>query len=137
MRARGPSYIRGLDHDVPLPVSADFWAGYSQFARYMSILFLIAQVLIIVDAAYTVHEALLARMDARDAALDAQGWEPGLCSNGWKVLYVLLAAFCVSGWVGFEFVVWCAAAGVDTAAAEMLFGSSPSLLRRWQLVSRP
>ena len=103
---------------------ADFWAGYSQFSRYGSIIFLLlqvrkepcefllhfraqlcdhfglfhvhvlaltTQVLIIVDFAYTLHEALLARMEARDAALDAGGWEPGLCSNGWKDLYVLLA----------------------------------------------
>jgi hypothetical protein len=35
-------------------------------------------------------------MDAVDAELAAGGWEPGLCSNGWKVAYVLLAVGLVS-----------------------------------------
>ena len=52
--------------------------------------------LIIVDAAYTIHEALLVRIEASDAALEAKGWTPGLCSNGWKITYITLSVGSVS-----------------------------------------
>ena len=74
----------------PTPIAA-FFTGYAEFARYGSIFFLLAQVIIVIDEAYSIHEGLLSRISATEAAFEAAGWEPGLCSNPWKVLYVLLA----------------------------------------------
>lgn len=63
---------------------------YAGAARVFSILFLLAQCLVIIDFAYKIHEYLQAKSDARDAELDAAGWEPGLCSNCWKLLYAFV-----------------------------------------------
>lgn len=82
---------------LTLLIPNDFWVGYSQFSRYGSILFLIVQVLIIIDFAYTAHEYLLARIDRADAELEAKGWEPGLCSSPWKALYVSSAFLTIAG----------------------------------------
>ncbi len=85
-------------------------------ARYGSVLFLLLQgeglgwsigtpattcslpsaVFIIIDLAYSVHEWLLARMEAEDARLEAAGWEPGPLSNIWKVLYTVGAFLVLS-----------------------------------------
>lgn len=73
---------------LTLLVPNEFWVGYSQFSRYGSILFIVAQVLIIIDFAYAAHEYLLARIDAGDAEMEAAGWEPGLCSSPWKFAYL-------------------------------------------------
>lgn len=56
-----------------------------------SILFLFLQAFILVDFAYTLHEWLIARMDAADERMHGMDWEPGLLSNGWKVAYVVLS----------------------------------------------
>lgn len=86
---------------VTLAIPNYFWVGYSQLARYGSVLFLLLQVFIIIDFAYSAHEWLIARMEAEDARLDAAGWEPGLLSNRWKVLYlsaaILLVSFTIAG----------------------------------------
>jgi heme/copper-type cytochrome/quinol oxidase subunit 3 len=62
---------------------------------------LLLSVFIIIDFAYSAHEWLIARMEAEDARLDAAGWEPGLLSNRWKVLYlsaaILLVSFTIAG----------------------------------------
>lgn len=55
---------------------------------------MLLQAFILVDFAYTVHEWLLARIDAEEARIGREhgmDWEPGLLSNGWKVVYVALA----------------------------------------------
>ena len=82
---------------LTLAVPNDFWNGYAQFSRYGSVLFLIAQVLIVIDFAYVLHEWLLARIDASDAELEAKGWEPGLCSSPAKTGYIALALAAVGG----------------------------------------
>lgn len=76
---------------LTLLVPNDFWAGYAQFSRYGSVVFIVIQCLLIIDFAYKAHEYLLARVDRADAALEAKGWEPGLCSSPWKAGYILLA----------------------------------------------
>lgn len=75
-------------------VPNSFFDVYAQLSRYGSIVFLVIQVVIIIDFAYVLHEALLRRIDARQRALDANAgsFEPGALSNGWKVLYVAAAA---------------------------------------------
>lgn len=50
------------------------------------------QCVMLVDLVYTVHEWFLAKMEARDKEMEASGWQPGLLSNGWKVLYVSSSA---------------------------------------------
>ena len=64
---------------------AVFWVGYSRFAEAGSILFLLLQAFILVDFAYTLHEWLIARMDAADERMHGMDWEPGMLSNGWKI----------------------------------------------------
>jgi hypothetical protein len=61
---------------------------YAAVARGFSALFLLLQVLIIIDFAYNAHEWLVSRVDAKNAEFEARGFEPGLLSNGWGVLYV-------------------------------------------------
>ena len=46
------------------------------------------------------HEALLRRIVLKEQEFDAAGWEPGLCSNGWKVLYVGLCLAAIGFSVG-------------------------------------
>jgi hypothetical protein len=76
---------------------AEDTARYAQAARVFSILFLLAQCLVIIDFAYKIHEYLQGRSDARDADLAAAGWEAGLCSNGWKLLYAFLGFGLLAG----------------------------------------
>lgn len=61
---------------------------YAEAARVFSVLFLLAQVFIVLDFAYNVHEWLVARMDKKNAEFAAQGWQPGVCSNPWTLLYL-------------------------------------------------
>ena len=60
---------------------------YAEAARVASVFFLIIQILIIIDLAYKVAEWFTDRADAAD---DAAGWEPGLCSNTFRAAYTLL-----------------------------------------------
>ena len=64
---------------------------YAEAARVFSVLFLLSQVVILIDLVYSAHYALLAKMDARDAELRAADWAPGIFSNCWKVLYFFKA----------------------------------------------
>jgi serine incorporator 1/3 len=73
-------------------IDNDAMTQYALAARGFSVLFLLIQVLIIIDFAYNAHEWLVARMDATDARFEREGWEPGCCSNGWRVLYVSTSA---------------------------------------------
>jgi hypothetical protein len=69
----------------PIAVSARVAAG----------LFLFAQVCVMVDIAYKLHDELLRRIEARDEELKDEysgpDDQPGYCSNLWKVLYIVLA----------------------------------------------
>jgi len=75
-----------------LLIPNSFFSGYAELSRYGSILFIVIQVILIIDFAYALHEWLLRRADATDARLEKDGWEQGICSNGWKVVYLSLSA---------------------------------------------
>jgi hypothetical protein len=64
---------------------------YAEAARVFSVVFLVSQVVLLIDLVYNAHYALLKKMDARDDELAAAGWSPGLLSNCWKVLYMVKA----------------------------------------------
>lgn len=79
--------ILGLSVLIP----ADAMIQYAGVARGFSVIFLLAQVLIILDFAYNAHEYLLRKMDEKNAEMERAGWQPGICSNCWSVAYVLLS----------------------------------------------
>jgi hypothetical protein len=62
---------------------------FAMAARVFSVVFLLLQVIIIIELSYKVNAWLTARIAARDAELDAAGWQPGVCSNAWRVLLAL------------------------------------------------
>lgn len=62
---------------------------YAEAARVFSVVFLLAQVFIFIDFAYNTHEYFIAKMDEKDAELAQRNWQPGLCSNIWRVLYLV------------------------------------------------
>ena len=66
----------------------DVLLQYAGVARGFSVLFMLAQVLIIIDFAYNAHEWLVERVDRANADFAARNFEPGLLSNCWGVLYV-------------------------------------------------
>lgn len=80
---------------ISLAISNDFYETYGQIARYGSIVFLVIQVVVFIDLAYTLHEWLLHKIEARDKAMDEAGWQPGVFSNCWKMLYLLVSGACV------------------------------------------
>lgn len=51
-------------------------------------LFIVLQILIIIDFAYDLHDFLVSRSAAYDAKLDAEGFEANLCGNPWNVAYI-------------------------------------------------
>ena len=63
---------------------------YAEAARVFSVLFLLSQVVIIVNLVYNLHEALVSRMMAQEERLARQGQHSGLLGNCWSNLYVLL-----------------------------------------------
>ena len=63
---------------------------YAEAARVFSVLFLLSQVVIIVNLVYNMHEALVSRMMAQEERLARQGQHSGLLGNCWSNLYVLL-----------------------------------------------
>ena len=64
---------------------------YADVARGFSVIFLLCQVLIIIEFAYSIHEYIIAKMDETDEKFKNSGFEPGLLSNCWGVLYVTLS----------------------------------------------
>ena len=75
----------------PFFVPNDFFDVYAQVARVGSILFLLLQALILIDFAYDLSEGILARADAYDQKLDAEGYEANCCGNMWRVCYAVLS----------------------------------------------
>jgi len=65
----------------------DTMAQYADVARGFSVIFLLAQVLIIINFAYDAHDWLKDKMDATDRRFELDNFEPGLLSNGWRNLY--------------------------------------------------
>jgi hypothetical protein len=68
-----------------------FFDGYADFARVGSVIFMVMQLVLLVDFAYWLHEWLLQSMDKRESDIEARGYTPGACSNPWKLVYLALA----------------------------------------------
>jgi hypothetical protein len=68
---------------------------YADVARGFSVVFLLCQVLIIIEFAYSIHEYIIAKMDDTNERFKNSGFEPGLLSNCWGVLYVSLSLFLI------------------------------------------
>jgi serine incorporator 1/3 len=77
----------------------DTMTQYADVARGFSVVFLLAQVLIIIDFAYNTHEFMVRKMDAADEA--ASSGEGGGCCcgcrNGWRWLYLASSFLLVVG----------------------------------------
>jgi len=79
----------------------EFFEGYADMARVGSVLFLLLQLLIIIDFAYDLHEFLLLRAGEYDARLEAEGYEAAVLGNCWRVAYVALSfGFLIAAGVG-------------------------------------
>lgn len=80
------------------------WAGffevYSYISRVGSILFILLQLLIVVDFAFDLHEFLVGRANDYDEKLEADGYEANVCGNCWRVGYGILAIGCIVLGVG-------------------------------------
>lgn len=75
----------------PFFIPNDFFEGYSHLARVGSVLFLALQALILIAFAYDLSDGILARAQAYDDKLEAEGYEANLLGNCWKVLYVAMS----------------------------------------------
>lgn len=64
---------------------------YQEISRVGSVLFILLQILILIDFAYDIHEWLLGHAAEYDARLEADGYEANLCGNCWRVGYVFLS----------------------------------------------
>jgi hypothetical protein len=100
-----------------LPAAAgEPWAGTT---RGIAGVFLVAQVVVMIDLAFNAHDCLLARIIRRSDELEDEYSgaenEPGCCSNYWQWLYVLSA-----------FVLWAGAASTVIGLAVMESHSGPS-----------
>jgi hypothetical protein len=89
-----------------------FWAGltvawffipgqafvvYREIARVVSFFYLILQILIIVNMAYTLHERLVAQMDESSQDHDESGLSPGKARAVYVVLFAALFAVSITG----------------------------------------
>lgn len=91
-------------HTVHTHTYATQWAGffevYSYISRVGSILFILLQLLIVVDFAFDLHEFLVGRANDYDEKLEADGYEANVCGNCWRVGYGILAIGCIVLGVG-------------------------------------
>lgn len=71
-------------------VPNDFFSGYAEVARVGSLLFLLLQVLAIIDFAFNVHEFFLHRLAAFNEDYKRRGYEePTTCQNPWAIGYIV------------------------------------------------
>lgn len=66
-------------------ISNNVFNVYAEMSRYVSIIFLILQIISIIDFVYYLHDILMTKAVDAD---DEIGGEPGMCSNKWKAIYV-------------------------------------------------
>lgn len=72
-----------------LYIPEEFMFGFAQFSRFASSLFLLLQIVILIDFAYDLSEYLIAESDdADDEAGNVEG--TGICSNKYKMMYLLV-----------------------------------------------
>lgn len=69
----------------------DSMVSYASVARGFSVIFLLLQVMIIIDLAYNMHDWLVRKMDKVDENLTNDGVDIGLCSNGYRNFYLFLS----------------------------------------------
>jgi len=50
------------------------------------------QCVVIIDMAYALHEWWLRKIEARNKAMEAAGWQPGVLSNCWAVSYLVASS---------------------------------------------
>lgn len=96
---------------------ADFFTTYAEIARYASIVFIVIQMIVVVDFAYVLHEMLIGRIElseeratTRPTSSSVQAArnpyaatedEQGVCASSpccpacWKITYLLLCFICV------------------------------------------
>lgn len=82
---------------ISLAIPNTFFVGYAETSRYLSIGFLVLQCLLMVDLAYSIHDWLLDRIAAKEKKFVEDNFEPGVCSNLWKLLYVVLSLALLAG----------------------------------------
>jgi hypothetical protein len=74
-------------------ISNETLVGYREAARYLSVLFLLMQILLLIDFGYTLNEKMIERDDASEY--------DGVC--GWKMAIIVLAGLmylgCIVAWV--------------------------------------
>lgn len=75
----------------------DAMLQYAEVARGFSVIFLLAQVLIIIDFCYNMHEFIVRKMDSTDESLTSQGYVVGICSNGWRNIYITISMILILG----------------------------------------
>lgn len=71
-------------------VPANAIVGYAQTARVFSVLFIIAMVMLLIDFAYHMQEALVDKIEATNAELLKTYKDIGWCQNVWRWLYIAL-----------------------------------------------
>lgn len=71
-------------------VPSDAIEKYGATARIFALGFLVAQIILLIDFAYHLHERLLDKIEATQVALREKFEEIGCCQNMWRWLYVVL-----------------------------------------------
>ncbi|CAE7679110.1 serinc [Symbiodinium sp. KB8] len=80
------------------PPCADFFVWYSTFSLVMSVLFVLLQIIIMIDFAFDLQDWLGSRIGRYEQQCVDEGREqPSLCQNGWKVVYLVVMLTLVIG----------------------------------------
>lgn len=82
---------------ISLAIPNNFFVGYAETSRYLSIGFLVLQCLLMIDLTYSIHDWLLDRIAAKEKKFVEDNFEPGLCSNLWKLVYVTMSLALLAG----------------------------------------
>ena len=61
---------------------------YASIARFVSLLFLLAMILILIDFAYNMQEWIAGKIEEVDLEYGEEEGDTGLCQNKWKLLCV-------------------------------------------------
>ncbi|KAA0153407.1 hypothetical protein FNF27_02849 [Cafeteria roenbergensis] len=79
-------------------IPADFFVWYSTFSLVMSVLFVLLQIIIMIDFAFDLQDWLGSRIGRYEQQCVDEGREqPSLCQNGWKVVYLVVMLTLVIG----------------------------------------
>lgn len=75
----------------------DVFSGYAQASRVISVIYLVVQVVVLIDMAYRIHEGLAVRIEKRDSELSREYASVGICQNFWKLVYLFILFVLVGG----------------------------------------